>query len=277
MSPLDRVPLGPRPTRRETTVTTRTASIALSVVMLSTLSFVAAEAAEAQVTQAVATYHDDNPSAAQESVLRAQRRAMAEALELVAPFVGFSGPEQSAVLVLMNTTTDPLDVSLTLTASDGSPLPLGEFRIESARHLELQLDDSIIPEGTQRQNASLHIAYLGDVEALQGWLLLKHDSQWVEFPLASPPKQRSSSIISFWPDLSLTNALPSFRIMNSGSSTLRVRVTFGRGTRTVEAFTATLAVGQGTTLSLPDRSGPRPTWLHLDHDGSPASLVARTT
>lgn len=122
-----------------------------------------------------------------------ERSSSAQPTALVAPFFSI-GDEESSHLVLINKTAFPISADLQVQAL-GDLFPIGRFDLLPRRSLTLPLED-LLSGVREVSKGSLRLDFLGDAEALQGWVVWERAGSSLEIPMKVSGTQQELSI--FW-------------------------------------------------------------------------------
>ena len=205
---------------------------------------------------------------------QADRRAGAHDLEFYAPYYSI-GPDVDTELFLMNTFPDPLQVRLTALSPEGDPLSLGTFPVESLHHIELSLRELLAGFGEEFSSGSLRLSIVGDVDALQGWAVVRGErTGTLSLRIAAPEAIGDRDFLAFWSvaeDSQGTANAVDLYLLNTTGAPLAVRLSPAG-----QAANDTLTVPPRSRVRVPEPSDPghaHSSWVRVSHDGTPGDLL----
>ncbi|MEM7049336.1 MAG: hypothetical protein AAF604_06740 [Acidobacteriota bacterium] len=201
---------------------------------------------------------------------RTERRLRAKPTEVFAPFYSTEN-SLDARLIVLNSVTDPVTFELAALRLDLGTLPLGSYRVEPNRHLDIPLDD-LVSVSPGFENGTLRLSFLGDASTLQAWLVLEQGLRIMELPLVEPTTSEQARKSYFWTTPSAdSSARPMVKLYNRGGQAIVASVRFSSGLKG-KSKVRTLVLQAGELRSVEFEPGTG--WLTLSHDGDPGDLLS---
>ncbi len=202
------------------------------------------------------------------------RQANARPTLLLAPSYSVAGRDR-ATIYLLNTAGFDLSLAVAVRSESGERLALGAFDLPTQQHLALALDPLLRRSPARFRQGSLEVSFLGDPDAVQGWVVLRRGEAVLELPMTAPEKLSSSEATSFW-DLRgcPASTRPTLHLLNAGPLPVHYTLVVGQGMSTLHQDSGEIPPGASPSLH-PAPAGPagRVGWLRFEHDGQPGDLV----
>ncbi len=209
---------------------------------------------------------------------RAERRINARLVSRVAPHYSIEGRNDTD-LFLLNTFSDPVEADLVALSESGREHPLGSFTVQPTEHLALSLRELLAGAPVAFATGSLRVGFLGDLEMLEAWAVLRGAAGTLEVQLTGIGEAQSLVLVSSW-DARATAArsrvAPRYFLANGGLQELRVTADLlrGDGIGRARRLERLLPPGGRVLLSPLDISPDlRAGAIRITHDGEPGALA----
>jgi hypothetical protein len=207
---------------------------------------------------------------------KATRRANALPVSFIAPFYSVANDDESTIF-LLNRFSDPIAVNISSLGERGESLPVGDYVVPPARHIEIPLDS--LRARSASGTASLILTFKGDADMLQGWVVVRRGSEVEEFPLHAVGNGTVTTMTSYWAVDSIHRpSSPVYFLFNAGLQATHVEIHLSPGDQNkrslVKRLSRTIGPGRRVTFS-PFEMSPdlqRGT-VTFSHDGDPGSLL----
>ncbi|HYH45421.1 MAG TPA: hypothetical protein VEG34_07005, partial [Thermoanaerobaculia bacterium] len=211
-------------------------------------------------------------------IQRAERRINTRLVSRVAPHYSIEGRNETD-LFLLNTFSDPVEADLVAVSDSGREHPLGTFTIQPTEHLALSLRELLAGAPAAFTTGSLRVGFLGDLEMLEAWAVLRGPAGTLEVQLTGIGETQSRVMVSSW-DARATAArsrvAPRYYLANGSLQELRVTADLlrGDGIGRARRLERLLPPGGRVLLSPLDLSPDlRAGAIRISHDGEPGALA----
>jgi len=182
----------------------------------------------------------------------------------------------STTLIMLNTFSDPITVSITAFSPKGSPFSLPSAKLMPITHFELSLNEALQDAGAEFREGSLILDYQGEEVLIGAWVVMQKGKQATEMPFADATKFKSSRLVSFWDvrPLAQRTVEPTFSILNTSGVPLDVRVTLTEngqkeGTHSLRLAPFAREIISPRKTNRESRSG----FISIEHGGLPGDVV----
>jgi hypothetical protein len=208
--------------------------------------------------------------------LRAARWEHSSEQVLVAPYYRVAAGD-SARLVLVNRFSQPLSVAIGAHGPAGATYPLAGLGLDARETAEIDLRQSLQGAPAEFLEGALRVAYFGDPEMLQAWVVLSGAKGLLELPLTKASASNVTDWIAFWD----TRLLPPGeqlqpRLFFHNAQATELVVEAAAEPRAGPGTTYRLRIGGGQTATFEPKAHGRwdATSLRIEHDGQPGQVAA---